>query len=279
MKTYLKYHFTCIPPKPLSEILISELADLGFESFVDLPDGFEAYLPKGPEIDEQLQTIVHTYAELGEISFVKSEIAGQNWNALWEADYPEVRLDKRCLVRAPFHPEDGTVETEIVINPQMSFGTGHHATTYLMLDFLLGMDMDGMQVLDMGCGTGVLAIAAMMRGAREALAIDIEEVAVENTLDNARLNDVHITVEKGGASQIGARQFHLILANINKNILLADMSTYTRALQKGGTLLLSGFFSTDEDELRNHARDCGLKFVGKRNKDDWAALCFSTTLL
>lgn len=276
MKTYLKYLFTCSPAKPLSEILISELADLGFESFVDLPDGFEAYLPKGPEIDAQLQAIVHTYAELGEISFVKSEIAGQNWNALWEADYPEVRLNDRCLVRAPFHPEDGGVETEVVINPQMSFGTGHHATTYLMLDFLLGLDLDGMKVLDMGCGTGVLAIAAMMRGAGHALAIDIEDIAVENTMENAGLNGVHITVEKGGASQIGDRKFHLILANINKNVLRADMSTYAKALHKEGMLLLSGFFTTDEEELRAEALNCGLKFVEKRNKDDWAALCFST---
>lgn len=279
MKTYLKYHFTCSPLRPLSEILISELADLGFESFVDLPDGFEAYLPKGPEMDKQVQAMVNGYTELGEVSFAMSEIAGQNWNALWEADYPEVRLGTRCLVRAPFHTEDGEVETEIVINPQMSFGTGHHATTYLMLDFLLGMDMEAKQVLDMGCGTGVLAIAAMMRGAKYALAIDVEDVAVENTLDNARLNNVHITVEKGGASQIGNRKFHLILANINKNVLRADMSVYAKALHSGGTLLLSGFFKTDEEELTTTALECGLKFVSKRNKDDWAALWFSTPSL
>lgn len=273
----MQYSFRCHPRQPLTEILISELADAGFESFVDTPEGFEAYISTAEDGHIKVTAVVDQYAGLGVVEFEKHKIAGQNWNAQWEADYPVVKVDNLCTVRAPFHQLQPGVDLDILVIPQMSFGTGHHATTWLMLYLLLHMDLRQKHVLDMGCGTGVLAIAAALRGAAHVLAIDIEDVAVENTLENTALNNVHVDVKKGGVEAIEGGPYDVILANINKNVLMADISGYKAALKAGGALLLSGFFGSDTDELKTAAADCGLVFDDLKTKDGWAALKFRNT--
>lgn len=277
MKNFICYEFTISPVQPAGEILVAALADLGFESFEDTETGLRAYIPEAEDNPAEVESCADEYAKIGVGEYRREVIPGQNWNAVWEADYPSVRAGDFILVRAPFHPSDSAVETEVVISPKMSFGTGHHATTRLMLLFLAEADLRGRKVVDVGCGTGVLAIAAMLRGAAAAKAVDIEDIAVENTAENAALNAVKIDVEKGGAETVVGAKFDLILANINKNVLCRDMPVYAGALSEGGMLLLSGFFLTDTDGVKQTAGECGLKFEAVRSEDDWASLKFTKT--
>lgn len=272
MKNYICYTFTCEPQQPAGEILTAELADIGFESFAEGESALEAYIPEATDDERAVERCVESLSTVGTIKYTRNVIAGQNWNATWEADYPPVRVGNAVIVRAPFHPAESGYETDVVISPKMSFGTGHHATTRLMLAFLAEIDLKGMRVLDMGCGTGVLAAAAMLRGSDFAKAVDIEDIAVENTRENAAHNNVQITVEKGGVEACAGEIFDVILANINKNVLRADMNAYAETMAPGGVLLLSGFFVTDADELIEAAGDCGLKFEAMRNEDGWASL-------
>lgn len=278
MKDYIQLSFLCEPRQPLSDILISELAELGYEGFCETAEGFDAYIPASSAISEAaVKALTSTYANLGTISCKLFHIPAQNWNAQWEADYPLVKVDNLCAVRAPFHPPQTDVELDILVSPKMSFGTGHHATTWLMLAFLLKTDVRQKRVLDMGCGTGVLGIAAALRGANEVLGIDIEEVAVQNTLENAALNNVKLVVKKGGVDEIEGGPFDLILANINKNVLIADLAGYKAALAEQGVLLLSGFFSSDAADLKAVASHHGLVFKEIQTKDGWAAIQFGNT--
>ncbi len=277
MKNYICYEFSLDPLQPAGEILVSALADLDFESFEDTETGLRAYISEADDRTSEVAECAREYADIGVKGYRREVIPGQNWNAVWEADYPSVRAGDAVLVRAPFHPADPGVETEVVISPKMSFGTGHHATTRLMLLFLADTDVRGRRIADVGCGTGVLAIAAVLRGAAAAKAVDIEDIAVENTEENAALNGVKIDVEKGGAEAVAGLRFDLILANINKNVLCRDMSVYSKSLNEGGTLLLSGFFTSDTDEVRASAGDCGLKFEAERAEDGWASLKFIKT--
>ncbi len=269
---YIRYHFHLEPVKPLSEILISDLAELPFESFMETDDGVDAFIPEPLEDEPSVERIVMMRAELGEIHFFKEDIPDQNWNVQWEKDYPEVRIGNKCRIRAPFHPESSDFEFDILINPQMSFGTGHHATTYLMLSAMLELAIEGKEVLDMGCGTGVLAIAAALAGAGSVRAIDIEEWAYRNTLENSGLNNVDILVQKGDIELIQEATFDLILANINKNVLLAHVLHYAKALNTGGTLLLSGFFPTDAGEILAEAGKYKFATTVSMEKDGWCAL-------
>ncbi len=269
---YTVYHFQLIPQKPTGEILISLLADLPFESFQDTATGFDAFIPADLDTADLVDELVAQWSHLGEISYTRESIADQNWNAVWESDYPVVAIGKRCLVRAPFHESDATYEMEIVIHPQMSFGTGHHATTWLMLSLLLDLEVHGQYVLDMGSGTGVLAIAAALRGAMLVQAVDIEDWAYRNTVENAALNGVDIRVAKGDVTQLDGALYHIILANINKNVLLADLKHYAAALHPGGIILLSGFFEPDVKEILAEAGKYGLTHTVTDTKDGWAAL-------
>ncbi len=269
---YFVYRFHLLPQKPTGEILISLLADLPFESFQDTPEGFDAFIPESLDDPEAVGGLIAKWNHLGDLRFTRELIPDQNWNAVWESDYPVVAIGKRCLVRAPFHESDTTYEMEIVINPQMSFGTGHHATTYLMLSMLLDLDLHGKYVLDMGSGTGVLAIATALRGAILVEAVDIEEWAYRNTLDNAALNGVDIRVVQGDVKMIDGATFDIILANINKNVLLADMQHYAATLHPGGIILLSGFFEPDVKEILAEAGKYALHHTVTETKDGWAAL-------
>ncbi len=269
---YYAYRFHCNPLQPLGEILVSELADIGFDSFVDTPEGVDAFVPEHADNEMAVRDVADGLAYLGTLAYNRDFIPAQNWNAVWEADYPVVTIEKRCIVRAPFHKTDDTYELDLLINPQMSFGTGHHATTRLMLTFILDEILAGKTLLDMGTGTGVLAIAAVKLGAAKAIGIDIDAWACRNALENAALNHVDIHVEKGDATLLGKEPFDYILANINKNILLADIQTYAHCLNKSGTLFMSGFFDADVFDIVAAADGCGLAHVSTQTEDHWAAL-------
>ncbi len=275
MKDYLVYRFQCEPRLPLCDILVSELAEYGFESFVDTESGVEAYIPlEGPLSEDERKAriawLTEQYGHLGNVTWREEFIAGQNWNARWEASYPQVRIGNNCLVRAPFHDPDPEVDLDILIQAQMSFGTGHHATTYLMLEALLDQTLEDLSILDMGCGTGVLAIASAKMGAASVVAVDIEANAVNNTLENAALNGVSLTANLGEANSLAENAYDGILANINKNVLINDMAHYSQAMRSGAFLLLSGFFDGDREEVRARANDCGLIFDKDAQRQGWA---------
>ena len=256
--------------QPTAEILVTMLAYLEFESFVSTEVGVEAYIPSNLDSEEEVKDLIQTLE--GEIDYRREEIEDENWNAQWEADYEPVCVKDKFRVRAPFHEVDLAFEHDILIQPQMSFGTGHHETTWLMLDELHDLSLNGNSILDAGSGTGVLAIAARKLGANRVLAYDIEDWAFENTIDNIALNEVEIEVLKGDVSVIGESIFGVILANINKNVLMSDMSAFTKALETGGHLVLSGFFKTDVEELTVAAADLGLEVAAVKSKNDWALL-------
>ncbi|HLG02942.1 MAG TPA: 50S ribosomal protein L11 methyltransferase [Bacteroidia bacterium] len=272
---YLELEVKIKPRQPGCDLLISELADAGFESFAETPEGFMAYIPSAQFSEEQLDSLNNIGPEIGMIGWTKKHIPGQNWNAEWEKQFQPVVIAGKCRIRAPFHTADPAYPYEIVIQPRQSFGTGHHPTTQLMLEKLLTMDLAGRSILDMGCGTGVLSILACRLGAEEAMGIDIEPNSVENARDNIQLNPgVQVKVELGSENVIAHRKFDVVLANINKNVLLKGISVYARALRTGGDLLLSGFFKTDTNELTEAAIAAGLLPHSVITKEEWALLHF-----
>lgn len=269
---YIRYRFECKPLKPTSEILISFLSEEGFESFVESESGIEAYIPVLLENRASVDKVVDSLD--ADISVLREEIAEENWNAVWESDYEPVVVDKIFRIRAPFHPEDRSFDYDILIKPQMSFGTGHHQTTRLMLKAMSMLDFSGKKVIDAGSGTGVLAIASEKMGAEDVLAYDIEDWAFHNTLENKALNESRVEVLKGGSEILKGKHSDIILANINKNVLLADMNRFSVALEHGGVLVLSGFFDTDSDDLQSAAERFGLKLVKSLFEDEWTCLTF-----
>lgn len=272
---YIELDITVSPRQPASEILISELADSGFESFADTPNGFLAYIPEKDFSDSLMSVFQDIDPDLAKVSVKVNKIAGQNWNAEWEKQYEPIEIGGRVLIRAPFHESGNGAEIELEIQPQQSFGTGHHPTTRLMAEKLLTIPLSGRYILDMGCGTGVLAILASRLGAAEALGIDIETNAVENARENVQRNKIsNVSIEEGTEASLNGRMFDLILANINKNILLGAMPVYTAALKSKGDLLLSGFFQTDVAELVDSAGMNGLQFKSAHNEGEWAMLHF-----
>ncbi len=274
---YLELHLAVSPE--FSEILMAELAQIGFESFTEEPDGLKAYI-RDEEFNEPLLTELLTrYEELTPLSYQLACIEPRNWNAEWEQGYEPIDVAGRCLVRASFHPAAGQdFEVEIVINPKMSFGTGHHETTALMLEHQLDLDQVGKTVLDVGCGTGILAIMAAKRGASHVRAFDIEEWAAENALENVQLNGVsdRVVVRQGTLQTEPEATYDVVLANINRNILLADMAVYARFLVPGGQLLVSGFYETDLPDITTAAEAAGLTPGLVKAKNGWVAAGFLT---
>ncbi|MEO5641684.1 MAG: 50S ribosomal protein L11 methyltransferase [Bacteroidia bacterium] len=272
---YLELDVKINPRQPGSDLLITELAELGFESFVETADGFLAYIPGKDFSETILSPIQNVKEELGEVSWSQKTIPSQNWNAEWESSYQPIQIGNKLLIRAPFHEPVKAVEIDLEIQPQQSFGTGHHPTTRLMAEKLLTMPLVGRYILDMGCGTGVLAILAAKRGAASVLGIDIESNAVLNAIENVQRNKVEqVTIEEGVDVQIGNRKFDVVLANINKNVLVAALPNYTNALNAGGELLMSGFFTTDVSALKEAAEKTGLKFNSTENDGEWALVHF-----
>ncbi len=266
---------------PYSEIvrdlLMADLGELGYESFAETDNGFSAYIPAGNYDERILKVALFNYKEQSGISYTTEYIAAQNWNALWESNFEPIVVDNLCTIRAPFHKNLPKTTYEIVMEPKMAFGTGHHHTTYLMLQAVLEIPMKGLQVLDMGCGTGVLAILAAKRGAKKFVdAIDIDVWAKNSTLENAKRNRVaqKIRTLLGDASLIQRGKYHLILANINRNILLEDISTYAMGLKPGGMVIVSGIYEADVDSIAAEAKKHNLKEIERRSRHAWAMAAF-----
>ncbi|MCC7303184.1 MAG: 50S ribosomal protein L11 methyltransferase [Bacteroidia bacterium] len=271
---YLEVCISLEPREPWADLLTVELASIGFESFLDTESGINAYIPAGLFSKERFDKMMGDYHPTFTFQVHISTIRGQNWNQEWENNFPPIHIGDELLVRAPFHPPGGNkFSEEIVIQPKMSFGTGHHATTCLMLQAILRIPLEGKAVADIGCGTGILGILAAKRGAGEILAVDIDAIAVENTSENAAMNGIFgIIVEKGGEDRLQGKSFHVILANINRNVLVIHMISYARALVQGGDLLLSGFFSTDAELLVAEGKKFGLKEMTRKEQSSWCML-------
>lgn len=254
------------------EIVTAYLSDFPFESFSEESGILKAYIPKNALVDckGEVDSVLHGLDIHGQTYI---EIETQNWNELWESNFPPVEVDGRCTIRAPFSPKPAE-GLDIVIMPKMSFGTGHHATTWLMTAELLDRDLSGLDGLDMGSGTGVLSIVAVKRGARHVDAVDIDEWAYDNCIENISVNDTadSITPILGDATVIEGRHYDFILANINRNVLLADMPRYAASLSAGGELIMSGFLERDIQAVSDGADKNGFTVTGTRLRDGWATV-------
>lgn len=269
---YIAYEFSLTPRDPATEILIAELGDVGFESFVENDNGVTAYIQK----QEWNSNILDDLYILGSTEFkIKSshhEVIQTNWNKEWERNFNPIQVDNQVSIRAPFH-EDPSLKFDIVIEPKMSFGTGHHETTHMMIQHLLALDLENKKVLDMGCGTGILAIFAEKKGAHPIDAIDIDNWCYQNSIENVQRNGCnHITVLEGDSSLLKGKKYDVIIANINRNILISDMKTYTDCLNENGVLLLSGFYKEDVTILENEVTKHGLFFEKLLQKNNWVAV-------
>ncbi len=272
---YIEYNFKVTPPQPGTEILIAELGQAGFESFVENEEGIQAYIQKEEWNEGILEDIFILKSAEFEITFQQKEIAQVNWNEEWEKNFNPIVVADVCAVRAPFHTPFH-VKYEIIIEPKMSFGTGHHETTFMMLQHILETECKEKRVLDMGCGTAVLAILAEMRGATSLDAIDIDQWCVENSIENLERNNCSLTKTSLGGAEIlsGNLNYDIIIANINRNILLEDMETYVSLLKKGGDLFLSGFYKEDLPIITKCCNNLGLTFVQNKEKNNWIAAKF-----
>lgn len=259
-----------------NEIIIAQLAELGFESFTDNENGFNAYIRITDFSDEVAAKIEELIVpDRTKISHQIEKIKDQNWNAQWESSFEPINVDNRCLVRASFHKNTSELEYDIIIDPKMAFGTGHHQTTYLMIEQILNADLKDKVVLDMGCGTGVLAILAEMKGAKTITAIDIDEWAYQNTTENIQVNEcTRIVPHCGDVRLIVGIEFDVILANINRNILLSDMKHYNDSLSLDGILIISGILKIDIDVIMSNAVDLGLKHQSTSTRDEWVTMSF-----
>ena len=270
---YIEVTFTMDDTGVYRDMLVDALGNEGpYESFVETNDGLKAYVNASDYDKDWLASTVQAFPI--PLKYEAAEMEDKDWNAEWEKGHEAVLVEYNggsIWVRAPFHPHRTDVDYELLIEPKMSFGTAHHQTTYMMLSYVAELPMAGRRVLDMGCGTAVLAILAKMRGASYVEGIDVDEWAYANAQENAAANGVDITLRLGDASSISGT-FDVIIANINRNILLADMEAYAKALNAGGTLLLSGFYEADEGVLVAKANSLGMTLKSKKCRDGWSSL-------
>ena len=271
MTQYLEFDFKIEPVEPWNEILMAELIEQGFDSFTENPDGILAYIQAELLNEEELKNQWLLNHDEVKISYSYKEMPNINWNEEWEKNFQPINVEDKVLIRAEFHESQG-LEDEIIIQPKMSFGTGHHATTYLMIQQMMDMDFQGKKVLDMGCGTSVLAIYAKKKGASDVLGIDIDEWAVENSRENAERNNTPMRVELGTADNLGQEKFEIILANINRNILISDIPRYVEVLEPGGSLLLSGLCFFDVDDILQVCNEQNLQLQKKLQREEWVSL-------
>lgn len=271
MQNYLEFSFKIDPLYPWGEILMAELIEVGFDSFTEEYDGILAYVQKDLfDENEMTHLLVFNNSEV-KISYTYQEMPNINWNEEWEKNFSPINVENKVLIRAEFH-EPNTNLHEIIIQPKMSFGTGHHPTTHLMIQQMLAMDFQDKKVLDMGCGTSVLAIFAKQRGAGHTVAIDIDEWSVENSHENAQRNNVKLHISQGTADSLGTETFDIILANINRNILISDIPAYVSVLNEDGFLLLSGLCFFDVEDILQVCKEYKLTLINKQQREEWVSL-------
>lgn len=269
---YIEYVFEVSPKEPATEILIAELGEIGFESFVESEYGVTAYIQKNDWKENILEDVFILKSEAFSINFKYNEIAQTNWNAEWEKNFNPIQVDDLVSIRAPFHTNPN-LKYDIVIEPKMSFGTGHHETTHMMVQHLLNLDLADKKVLDMGCGTGILAIFAEMKGAQPIDAIDIDAWCYKNSIENVERNNCkNISVYEGDAALLDNKKYDVIIANINRNILLNDMKKFTKCLNEEGVLLLSGFYKEDIPVIDLEVSKYGLTLNKTIKRNNWVAL-------
>jgi ribosomal protein L11 methyltransferase len=257
------------------DIAVALLADIGYESFSDTQTGVTAYISSSLFSGEALNTCgIYNLPVLSGIVTSTRLIKRVNWNREWEKNFQPVIIAERCSVRAPFHPKPQNVDFDIIIEPKMSFGTGHHQTTALMTELLLGTDVKGLKVLDMGCGTGLLAILSSMKGASDVSAVDIDEWACINTSENCLANNCIINVRQGDILTVAGEKYDLILANITRNILIENMTALSSCLNQSGRLFLSGFYNDDITEIEKATFAAGLMPGKVLSRDEWCAASF-----
>ncbi|MFH0864731.1 MAG: 50S ribosomal protein L11 methyltransferase [Bacteroidota bacterium] len=272
---YIEFNFTITPKETGNEILAAMLADIGFESFIETDMGLLAYISTSKFSSGDVEKLGILHNKEFSVKYEYKSIPDKNWNEEWESSYSPVAVAGKCCVRAPFHPANTHCKYDIIIEPKMSFGTAHHETTHLMIEQLLQMDVTGKSVLDMGCGTSVLAILAAKMGASTVTAIDIDEWAFNNSVENIASNLVNdiVRIFQGDAGLI-SETHDVILANINRNILMRDIPKYISHLNKAGILLLSGFYDADVPVISDRVESDGMKFISKKNKNNWIVLKF-----
>lgn len=276
---YYELTFTYVSPieaSILNDVLAAELGEIGFESFTENENGLQGYISDTIYNVEVLKEKLASFPlENVEIRYTESLVESKDWNEEWEKNYfKPIRIDKDCIIRASFHEDEPGYAYTIIIDPKMAFGTGNHETTYLMISEMLKLDLNGKELLDMGCGTAVLAILARMKGAARVVAIDIDQWAYDNALENIRLNHTdEIQVALGGAEQIPATgQFDLVFANINRNILLADIRHYNACMKPGALLYMSGFYVQDIPAIEEECNRNGLTLLSHTEKNNWVAV-------
>ncbi|WP_103070958.1 50S ribosomal protein L11 methyltransferase [Aquimarina sediminis] len=271
---YIGCYFKVSPLQPATEILIAELGYVGFESFVETEEGVNAFI-QSEEWEESILEGVYVLSS-GEfkIEYSVEEIEQINWNKEWEKNFDPIVVDDKCSVRAPFHEKPDT-QYDIIIEPKMSFGTGHHETTHMMIQHILKTDFENKTVLDMGCGTGVLAILAEMRGAEVTDAIDIDNWCYLNTVENIERNNcANITAYEGDVSLLSDRNYDIVIANINRNILLNDIKHYAKSLNSKGKLFLSGFYKEDLEMITEECMKNDLQYVDHISRNNWIAASY-----
>ncbi|MCG8581103.1 MAG: 50S ribosomal protein L11 methyltransferase [Bacteroidales bacterium] len=273
---YTKVQVIVTPVNQIAnELLMAQMGEMGFDSFEENDNGFNAYIQSSLFDSDNILSIESPIDGI-ELSFNIEVIADQNWNDEWEKNFfqPIVIADK-CVIRSSFHEMEHNADYEIIIDPRMSFGTGHHETTSLIVQYILELDVKGLNILDMGCGTAILGMLCAKKGAAQITGIDIDEWAYNNALENIRLNNVtNMNVLLGGADLLNEQQYDLILANINRNILLNDMAGYAKVLKPGGQILFSGFYTEDIDTIDNMARQYNLELKSKKTDNNWTALAY-----
>lgn len=258
------------------EILLARMGEIGFEGFIEHEDQVMAYISRETFSDELFSSLIDDLSALGmKVQYVFHETQAQNWNEEWEKKFDPVLINEKVLIRAPFHHSGDDLPCTLIIEPKMSFGTGHHHTTRLMIEAMMPLDLKGKRVLDMGCGTGVLGIYACKKGAASVLGIDNDQWAYENSLENIEKNSArNMEVRFGDADSLSDEEFDVVLANITRNILVRDLSVYNRHLVKGGLLIVSGFLAEDVQFVLNAAYQCGLEHLETAEVQNWISLSF-----
>jgi ribosomal protein L11 methyltransferase len=263
----------------LCDVLTAQMGEIGFDSFISTETGFEAYIPVQNYIETDLHFMLSAFQEDFDIKTDKELIKSQNWNEVWEKNYfKPLVINNECVIRAPFHTDFPKAKYEIIIEPNMAFGTGNHETTSMMVESILETEMENKSVLDMGCGTGILGILASMKGAKTITAIDIDEWSVNGTTENAELNQIqNIEIKLGDAGLLTRQKFDIIFANIHKNVLIADLPVYAKHLNPNGSIFLSGFYKEDIPDIKLQAEKQELSDAGFKLKNNWIAYKFTKT--